>query len=444
MIAKSLTARFVETVKVDPSTKRAAFPDRAVDGLELRVSVSGRKSWAFRYIRKRDNARRRVTLGRFPDISLQKARLKAIKLRVEIADDRDPAEAAFARKTAISFATIAEDWFQRHAVPNKAPRSVTDNRSMLDRDILPMIGAMKAAEIQKRDIIKLLDDMVGRVDVRSKRNPTERKLTTRANRVYEVIRSICRWAVGRDLLQIDPTWGMKQPLKTNKPRDRALSPDEIATLWTALDRAPAQRRHVPAGLPRTAKLLTDTDLPMTRPTALAIKLALVTGQRIGEVCGIAEEELTTGGERPIWVIPRSRTKNSEPNRVPLSPLALKLVGEARAPANGSPWLFPGPTGEATQSHSATRALERSRKAIGLAHFRIHDLRRTAATGMAELGASSHTIGMVLNHISVRRGTVTSGVYIQYGYDKEKREALEAWGRRLEEIIAPGRACDIDT
>ena len=293
MIAKALSARFVETVKVDPAVKRAAFPDRAVDGLELRVSVSGRKSWAFRYVRKRDNARRRVTLGRFPDISLQKARLKAIKLRVEIADDRDPAEAAFARKTAISFATIAEDWFQRHAVPNKAPRSVADNRSMLGRDILPVIGAMKAAEVQKRDIIMLFDDMMGRVDVRSKRSPTERKLTTRPNRVYEVIRSICRWAVGRDLLQFDPTWGMKQPLKTSKPRDRALSTDEIAVLWTALDRAPAQRRHVPAGLPRTAKLLTDTDLPMTRPTALAIKLALVNGQRIGEVCGTAEEELST-------------------------------------------------------------------------------------------------------------------------------------------------------
>ena len=88
-------------------------------------------------------------------------------------------------------------------------------------------------------------------------------------------------------------------------------------------------------------------------------------------------------------------------------------------------------------------MERSRKAIGLAHFRIDDLRCTAATGMAELGASSHTIGMVLSHISVRHGTVTSGVFIQYTYDKEKREGLELWGRRLEEIITPGRVSDLD-
>jgi len=125
--------------------------------------------------------------------------------------------------------------------------------------------------------------------------------------------------------------------------------------------------------------------------------------------------------------------------VPLSRLALSIVAEARTLAGESAWLFPGSTGEAMQTHSATRALERSRKAIGIAHFRVHDLRRTAATGMAELGISPHTIGLVLNHITVRRGTVTSGVYIHYAYDREKREALEAWGTRLEQIIA-GETC----
>jgi integrase len=81
-------------------------------------------------------------------------------------------------------------------------------------------------------------------------------------------------------------------------------------------------------------------------------------------------------------------------------------------------------------------LERARKAIGTAHFRVHDLRRTAATQMAELGVSPHTIGLVLNHVSTRRGTITSGVYIHYSYDREKREALNAWGSKLENIIAP--------
>lgn len=74
-------------------------------------------------------------------------------------------------------------------------------------------------------------------------------------------------------------------------------------------------------------------------------------------------------------------------------------------------------------------------AIGLEDFRIHDLRRTAATRMAELGISPHTISLILNHASARKGSVTSKVYVQYGYDKEKREALEAWGLLLGGLIA---------
>jgi integrase len=113
-----------------------------------------------------------------------------------------------------------------------------------------------------------------------------------------------------------------------------------------------------------------------------------------------------------------------------------VIAEARELAAGSRWLFPGPTGGSMHGHSATRALERARKAIGIAHFRVHDLRRTAATQMAESGVSPHTIGLVLNHVSTRRGTITSGVYIHYAYDREKREALDAWGAKLEKIIAP--------
>jgi hypothetical protein len=78
----------------------------------------------------------------------------------------------------------------------------------------------------------------------------------------------------------------------------------------------------------------------------------------------------------------------------------------------------------------------ARTSIGLDDFRVHDLRRTAASRMAELGISPHTISLVLNHVSARKGTITGKVYITYSYDKEKREALNAWGVRLEEIVSP--------
>jgi integrase len=252
-------------------------------------------------------------------------------------------------------------------------------------------------------------------------------LTHRPNRVFELVRSIFRWGVGRDLLKVDPTAGLSPPIKKEKPRERELSPDEIRALWLALDRAPAARkrwtRH--AG-----------DFPMRRPTAIAIKLALVTGQRIGEVTGITRAELELNDTAPMWTVPGARSKNGEPNRVPLSPLAIHLVAQARESAGESEWLSPSPKGDGPiEATAPSKAIERAMPQIDVAHFRVHDLRRTAATRMAEMGIAPHTISLVLNHISVRRGTITGKVYNQYSYDAEKREALGAWAARLAQIIA---------
>ncbi|MEQ1713165.1 MAG: site-specific integrase [Hyphomicrobium sp.] len=237
------------------------------------------------------------------------------------------------------------------------------------------------------------------------------------------------------MLKADPTTGLAPPIAKEKPRDRELSPDEIAHLWAALERAPTQRRLAPKGHARGEKLAGDGDVKMTRATALAMKLSLVTAQRIGEVAGIAIAELDLNDLNPVWTVPAERSKNGRPNRVPLSPLALQLIREARALAPNSPWLFPGASGLAPMDpHAATKALGRAREAIGLPDFRVHDLRRTAATRMAEIGINPHTISLVLNHVSARAGTVTSKVYVQYSYDREKREALGAWGARLQSII----------
>ena len=151
---------------------------------------------------------------------------------------------------------------------------------------------------------------------------------------------------------------------------------------------------------------------------------------------MAVSELSLNDTAPVWVIPGSRTKNGEPNRVPLSALALELIAEARALAVESEWIFPSPSGDGPiDAHAPTRALGRARGSIGIKNFRVHDLRRTAATRMAEMGVSPYTISLVLNHVSARRGTVTTKAYVQYSYDREKREALEAWAQRLTEIVS---------
>jgi integrase len=309
---------------------------------------------------------------------------------------------------------------------------------MLNRHVLPEIGPMKAEEITKRDLIRLLDTVAAKTDARQHSKLKSRRLTHRPNRVFELVRAIFRWAVGRDLLKFDPTFGLSPPIRAEKPRERDLSETEIRILWNALGRAPASRR-VNKGVPRGERVVSGNDIPMTKSTALALKLALATGQRIGEVIGISVSELSLTEAMPLWTVPGERSKNGHPNRVPLSPLAVALIKQARELAPTSDWLFPSATGNGPMDpHAPSKALERARAAIGLENFRIHDLRRTAATRMAELGVSPHTISLVLNHVSARRGTVTGKVYNQYNYDREKRQALLAWGARHEHIGSSAR------
>jgi integrase len=104
-----------------------------------------------------------------------------------------------------------------------------------------------------------------------------------------------RWALGQGIIAHDPTFGMKKPIKKEAVRDRELSPAEIATFWRNVDQ-----------------------LPTTPALRIAMKLSLVTAQRIGEVCGIAKSELVLDGPAPVWMLPRERAKNSEGHRVPLS------------------------------------------------------------------------------------------------------------------------------
>jgi integrase len=424
----NLTDAFVKALRCERGQKVKEVRDAEVRGLELRVTASGVKTWRLHYTRRSDGRRRAVSIGAYPALSLKAARSKSRGFQAEIENEEikaDPATTRQIRRRAQTFSEIADEWLDRHGRPNKSPRALRDDISMLDRHIRPRIGAMRVTAIAKRDVIQLFDEVAAQSDARRGRK-SDRKMTHRPNRVFELVRAIFRWAVGRDLLTVDPTLGLAPPIRKEKPRERDLSPEEIRQLWSALDEAPVRRtpRH------------SEGNFPMTRSTALAIKLALVTGQRIGEVACIAASELSLNDGAPLWTIPGDRTKNGQPNRVPLSLLALKLIAEASQLAGECPWLFPSPNGDGPiDSHAPTRALARARDAIGLDDFRIHDLRRTAATRMAELGVNPHTISMILNHVSARQGTITSKVYVQYSYDREKRDALAAWGARVEEIVS---------
>jgi integrase len=414
MATRKLTARFVETVRT--VQEREDVPDADVRGLQLRVTAQGTKSWTVRYTRSTDGRRRRLTLGVYPRMSLEEARQRAREELAAVGRGADPAAGIQERYAAPCLREVVAEWQASHAESNRSERVRKDDQSMLDRYILPAIGDMKASEIGRRELSKMLNDAKAATDSRQghmKKGRKGRRLTHRPNRVFELVRAILRWAMEQGILNADPTLGMKRPIRKELPRERELSPAEIALFWKRVD-----------------------SLAVTPGLRIAMKLALVTAQRIGEVTGIAKSELDLDGPAPLWVLPRQRSKNDQGNRTPLSPLALQLVREAWVLSADSSWLFPSPKGNGPiDGHAAAVAIFRGRERLGLPDFRTHDLRRTAATRMGEMGVNPHTISLILNHVSTSKSTITNKVYLKYQFDREKREALSAWGRRLEEIVS---------
>ncbi len=402
---KRLTTRFVETVK--PKETRTEYRDGHTRGLILRVTPAGVRSWSVLYTRQSDRKKRRYTIGGYPDFSLETARTEAQSVLARVARGEDPADQKQERKDALSFAELASIWIERHGKPNKGQRSLYDDELMLAREILPSIGATKADEVSKRDVIRIIDAVA------------DRGARYRSNRILALTRSIFRWGCAEDLIKLDPTQGVR-PRTIERPRDRVLTDNEIRIFWRGLD-----------------------DSPMSAAVVTMLRLALVTGQRIGEIAGAAKAEIDLLSEKPTWTLPGGRTKNSQTNRVPLSPLAVRLLQDAIEVSGESEYVFPSPTrsGPIT-AHAATRALSRARSKLDIENFRVHDLRRTVATSMASLGINPHTISLVLDHISVTKGTVTGAVYVKYSFDREKRGALERWSRQLEKIIFDEERCNV--
>jgi integrase len=267
----------------------------------------------------------------------------------------------------------------------------------LQKNVVPVIGGVRVADLHRRDITRVIDPILAR-DA-----PTE------AARVLENLQSALRWGVRRGDLDRNPAEGMTKP--AGRPaRERVLTDKEIRTLWHGI--------AVP--LPQ----VTDQRI---------VKLCLVTAQRVGEVAGMRRDELDLA--KRVWALPGSRTKNGNPHSVPLSGLALKLIREALVDAGNSPFVFPdgaGPRASAGIAHEVYFAHRRDRSPI--AHWTVHDLRRTALTGMAALGVAPIVLGAVANHLTTTRAGVTLAVYARYTYAAEKRDALDKWASRLTGII----------
>jgi integrase len=335
---------------------------------------------------------------------LADAHIKLAEARKLLQRGVDPGEREVqgrkAERDAETVAELAELYLKKWALPRK--RSAAEDERILRKDVLPAWGRRKAKDIVRRDVIVLLDRIV------------DRGSPVTANRTLAVVRRMFGWALEQDIVTANPCLGVKAPGKETR-RDRVLSTDEIAGLWRALE---------------------NPEIPVSRPIRLALKFQLVTAQRKGEVIDAkwGEFDLDEG----IWTIGANRSKNGLTHRVPLSPLALRVLEEIRAALPSSEWLFASPrrAGPIT-GPGVDHAVRNNRDALGTGDATPHDLRRTAASQMTSIGISRLVVSKILNHAEPG----ITAVYDRHGYDREKRAALDAWSARLGEIISgtPGRS-----
>jgi integrase len=343
------------------------------------------------YTSPSNGKRVRIGLGLYPAVSLAEARGKALEARGHVENGRDPRSVAMA-DGAMTVADLVAAYLVKYANGLRSGGAIARR---LQKNVVPVIGGVRVADLHRRDITRVIDPIMAR-DA-----PTE------AARVFENFQSALRWGVRRGDLDRNPAEGMTKPAG-RPPRERVLTDEEIRTLWHA------------GPLPR----VTDQRI---------VKLCLVTAQRVGEVAGMRRDELDL--TKHVWNLPASRVKNGTAHSVPLSGLALKLIGEALADAGDSPFVFPDgdrPRSPAGIAHEVYFAHRRDRSPI--AHWTVHDLRRTALTDMAALGVAPIVLGAVANHLTTTKAGVTLAVYARYTYAAEKRAALDLWADRLIAIL----------
>ena len=387
-MSKVLTARAVEATKPDPK-KRREVPDGGLPGLYLVVQISGSKGWAVRY--RHNGKPRKLTLGKYPLLSLAEARDKARDVLAAAGAGDDPAAEKRTRRGADTVEALVADFMARYGSKKK---SGAETQRIFERDVLPVWGDRKAEDITRRDVIDLLDRIV------------DRGAPYMANRVLAAIRKLYSWAVSRDRLQGSPCAGVKPPM-AERARDRILTDDEVRWFWQATGE-------------------------IGFPFGPLFRLLLLTGQRRDEVGQMRWAEL----DGASWSIPGSRTKNGEPQLVHLSdPVLVALASMPRIKGSRFAFTTNGETAVSGFSRAKARLDNRMAELAGteVPHWKLHDLRRTASSGMARCGVDLVVAEKALNHISGSLGGI-AGVYNRYTYADEMRRAWEAWAALLVEIV----------
>lgn len=378
-----LTTKAVDAAKAGPVRREIA--DDLTRGLYLIVQPSGAKSLAVRY--RIGGKPVKETLGRYPDVSLADARERARTLLGTVAKGVDPRAEREAQKQAAAeakantVAAVADDFVRLHC--QRRNRTWRDQERVLRTNVLPRIGALPIADLRRRDVARLVDDLGDRPQA--------------ARVALAIVRKMLAWAVERGIVEANVASGIKAaPVKR---RDRVLSDDELRAVWTAADAA-------------------------GWPFGAYVQMLILTGCRRGEIAAMRWQDL----DGAVFTIAAENYKTAVAHVVPLSRLALEVLASVPR-IEGQTHVFAG-RGDVPLSGFAKR-----KTALGQAagvDFALHDLRRTVRTGLSRLRVPFEVAERVLGHVP---GGVSQH-YDRFNYMDEKRQALEAWARHVDGLINP--------
>lgn len=385
-----LTLNRIEGLKCPAGKRDMLVFDDEQRGLGVRVTATGGKTFVAQFTF--EGEKRRMPLGACGAVSLAKAREAVRAIQGDVAKGVDPAAerkaaAAKARlqasRDALTLAVLLEDWSALH-LAGRRPRYVGEAMRAL-RNAFPRYLDLPAADLNRAAVVKILDAM------------TRKGSIAMSARTAAYGKAAYSWAMKRGSLASNPFVNL--PVAPTTKRERVISDDEVAAIWRATDKGG-----------------TFNDI---------VRALILTGQRRDEAGGMRWTELSA--DFSTWTIPAARAKNGATHIVPLSGPAQDLLRDL--PQFGE-LVFPGLRGSFSGWSKSKAALDAR---SGVKDWRLHDLRRTMATGLQRLGVRLEVTEQVLNHISGSRAGVV-GIYQRHDFAAEKRAALDAWGEHVMSIV----------
>lgn len=382
-----LTKRAIDDF--EPVAKDAFYWDDQLKGFGVKVTPKGKKSFLVQYRPGgRGTPTRKVRLGPYGTLTLHQARIEATRILGQRAEGRDPAAERRERKRMAAtdrVTDVFQEFLDKHAVNNNTGDEV---ERAFRQDVEPVWKARTIHQITRKDVIQLIEKV------------EQRGSPVMAKRLLAYLRKFFNWCVSRDYLPVSPCDGVSTSHR-EKARDRILTDDEI-------------------------KSIIEAARDMTGVFGNIVELLFLTAQRRREVAQMTWDEIDF--DKALWTIPGERAKNDKRHDVHLSEQAIDVL--KRMPKVGD-YVF---TSNGTAPFSGFSKSKRQLDELsGVTDWRLHDIRRTATSGMARMGIAPHVADKVLNHQS---GTISgvAAVYQRHEFMDERKSALIAWGRYVDAVI----------